>query len=94
MVNTMIQMQFPLSWGRGIKGVWDAYIDLCMQYNIFKVLVASYMLNKTEIKDLVHIVTLCSRVLVHNKSLRVKLLEAWKECNWDNMAYIAYLVCI
>ena len=94
MVNTMIQMQFPLSWGRGIKGVWDAYIDLCMQYNIFKVLVASYMLNKTEIKDLVHIVTLCSRVLAHNKSLRVKLLEDWKECNWDNMAYIAYLVCI
>ena len=51
------------------------------------------MINSEEKQDLVHIVTLCSRVLCHSEELKGNLLKQWKENEVDTLAHIAYLVC-
>lgn len=93
MVNILFQIQFPLNWKREDMTVWNQYLQFCLQYNIFRVICTAYMSNTEEKKDLVHIVTLCSRILCHSEELKAALLKQWKENGLDTLAHIAYLIC-
>lgn len=95
MLNMMMQMQFPLNWRDNYedKTIWDSYIDFCIRYNIFKVLIVSYMSDKDGMEDIAHIVTVCSRSLIHNTTLRENVRTEWKKRGLDTLAHIAYLLC-
>ncbi len=93
MVNSLIQRQFPIPYKQQGTSVWEEYLHFFAEYNILKVLTTAYMADKNEPSDLVHIVTICGRTMLHDKMFCNGLVEQLHKQEKDTLAHIAMMLC-
>lgn len=92
MVNLLYQLQFPLLWRESEQTIWQRYMEICIQYNMFRVITVAYMKNCEEKDELVRAITVVSRLLLHNETLRQVLVKDFEKNGTDNLASLAYLI--
>lgn len=89
MVNHFFSAQYPLMhWN-----VWDDYKLFCFEYSFFNFMCIGYMDGEYKRDDLIHLLTLCSRMIFHNQTtIRLKLINLFKQTGVDSLADMITLI--
>lgn len=92
MVNWLFQNQFPLKFPKAEHTVWHDYLSLCAVYNFFRVAAVGYMADKDSPEDLIRLLTVCSRGLLHVPEQIERNTCEMEENAVDTLAHMAYLL--